>query len=61
LKTDEYGAFILNKSLNRGKWVATFQYKLKMADKIQEFLDATKEAPAKDIFLEEFDLDAIYP
>jgi hypothetical protein len=47
--------------LNRGKWVATFQYKLKMADKIQEVLDATKEALAEDIFLEEFDLDAIYP
>jgi phage anti-repressor protein len=61
LKTGEYGAFAPNESPGGGNQVTTFQYKLKAAEKIREFLDAVEKISAEDDVLEEeFDLSCLF-
>jgi phage anti-repressor protein len=61
LKTGEYGMFTLSKNPSSGSQVTTFQYKLKAAEKIREFLDAVKKISAEDDVLEEeFDLSCLF-
>jgi phage anti-repressor protein len=57
LKIDKYGIFTLNE-----KQAAVFQYNLKAADRILEFLDIVRKPPIEEVSLEEeFDLSGIYP
>jgi hypothetical protein len=59
LKIEEYGVFLLSKSLYSTKQVTAFHYKRKAADKIRELLDAVRYAPDDSPPAEEFDLNAV--
>jgi hypothetical protein len=61
LKTGEYGMFTLSENSSDGNQITTFQYKLKAAEKIREFLDAVKKISDEgDPMEEEFDLSCIF-